>query len=1276
MSIADESFIAREAPHLPIKAIDDITVRGLGSSMHATNKIVVAELRASGKTPSGEAATAIFQVELHLVKDLKPNMLIGIDALGPQEVVINTKQASMTIGRCHNTIIPISIRPRGNKRIELAVRTKAKTVVPPRSFCTIPIEVKQSELPNDRDLLFEPSKTSLAWGDKGGLFTHVVDANLTEVHAYNATNVSLTLQRHLRLGDVVDYEQTDCFLAATQDRHLAIAPRHSDMQLMPMQLETSSFLPKRHQENETVLCNGITIHGNEAQATLLADLVFQFASLWDTPQFINIPEDQYMTIPLIDDWQAKAKFPPKVYPLGQRQRAKVDEVFDELHGQGKMAWSHQPTPFGCPVFVVSQNTAEGIKDRVVVDIRPLNQISQRDNHPLPLQEDIISEIAGFPYITVVDGTAFFHQFRVAEVDRPKLAVNTHRGQEIFNVVVMGHCNSVAYVQRQIETILREHRPYCKPYVDDIVIFSKTLRDHLYHLTCVFTTLQAYNVKLSPKKSFIAFPSLTILGHKVDSLSMATHEDKIEAIQALAFPKSLAQLERYLGMTGWLRKYVRGYAAIARPLTDRKTMLLRQLVKGSKHRKAAAAMTLTFPTADEIKAFNYLQHELSSSLWLTHFDPKRILFFDVDASKEVGLGAIAYHSTNDANNDHDAIFMMHTTATVEPIAFLSRDLTPAERNYWITELEVAAVVWILRKMKHNIDTARKTVIYTDHNATVGIAKATTLCTSSSDRSNLRLIRASQYISQFQNLEIRYKAGNINTVPDALSRLIANRTKPATTSDDGELEHLSAQGYCVAVEAKLGDNLLSQIKEGYQTDPQWKDVIKTVRNIDSPHMTASGEHVFFWHEDLLYYSDDLGRRRICIPKAMTKNVFDMAHDQRHHTGFQRTYHFLCSSVYIVHMAKKLRDYIAHCPVCALNKTTRHQPFGSLKPILTPAVPGHTITIDFIAGLPPAEGFDMILSVTDKFSKHIDLLPGKTTFTAADWASLLINRCFVNGLGQPAVIISDRDRKFLGKFWTGMHQALGTRLIMTTAYHPSADGQSERTNQTAEIAIRHLLFSKSEHEQEWPKLLPMLQAQLNNSISATTKLSPSEMIIGYNVSEGNPLMDNHSVPTDLVSLRETNRREANEAIVFAAEVMKAQYNAKHKAITFNEGDQVFINLRHAYHIQSLRSHPKFKQQRIGPFKVLQKVGKLAYKLDLPAEMRIDPVVSIAHLEPAPNNDPYERTIASENPPVTYADDGEPLYEIEAIVGHQRRRFGRQAEPSLRFRVRWSGYGPEHDS
>ena len=256
---------------------------------------------------------------------------------------------------------------------------------------------------------------------------------------------------------------------------------------------------------------------------------------------------------------------------------------------------------------------------------------------------------------------------------------------------MSYRNSSAYVQRQIDGILREFRSFARAYVDDIVVFSQSLKEHLRHLNQIFRLFGKMNIALKPLKTFLGYPTIALLSQKVDSLGLATADEKLEAISKLEFPRTLKHLETYLGKTGWLRHYIPYYAQKADALQKRKTRLLKasSTAKGNGRKAFSRNTSVDASTATEIDSFEQLQSAFSQPNYLAHFNRKRQLYIDVDASKERGFGVMIYHfkfespplKTSPPLKRHD----------VESIMFLSKTLSPAEEKYWPTELEMAGLV---------------------------------------------------------------------------------------------------------------------------------------------------------------------------------------------------------------------------------------------------------------------------------------------------------------------------------------------------------------------------------------------------------------------------------------------------------------------------------------------------------------------------------------------------------------------------------------------------------
>ncbi|KAJ9307466.1 hypothetical protein DTO217A2_2938 [Paecilomyces variotii] len=313
---------------------------------------------------------------------------------------------------------------------------------------------------------------------------------------------------------------------------------------------------------------------------------------------------------------------------------------------------------------------------------------------------------------------------------------------------------------------------------------------------------------------------------------------------------------------------------------------------------------------------------------------------------------------------------------------------------------------------------------------------------------------------------------------------------------------------------------KLVRGYQTDSKWSQILDDLRN-------ESEATLPYEIEDGLLYSVDRhdGRRRLCIPRSVVPEILRLAYDQVDHPGVDRMLDRL-NGLAIYKVSKLVREYIAHCPECAVNRTRRHRPFGSMQPIMMPPIPFNTLTIDFIMGLPKIrDGLDQAMSVTCKFTKRTTFIPGKATWTAANWAAALLDRLRIGDWGLPRKIVSDRDPKFLSNLWKELFRRLDVQLLFSTAFHPQTDGQSERTNQQAEIALRYFL-SALDTPTDWPLALPRLQEAFNSSKSASTGHTPHQLAYSIKL----------PISTDLVHDIEPEqsfacRIDAKEAVKIAA-------------------------------------------------------------------------------------------------------------------------------------------------
>ena len=786
-------------------------------------------------------------------------MLIGNDVLGPEKIVIDISGQKAYIGSC-NAYSPVTAHQRG-PFFRKHVHAQTTTIVPPHTETMVP--TKPLALPENRDFLFEPSAQG-----KLTMYAHLVDYGMSGVLVRNDSNSSVQIPGKTRLGNVTEMDYDNCFhadvetdFAAIPSQLLARVPPpsipdvNSAAQIHAHRPERNgigdtirthgddirahdgnTIPPRVRDDNSIRACvpgevrcsNGVMLFGDDDAIRALQDLVDAFPTLWVDNGFVRVPEEEWMRISLRHDWQTKVSGKAKVYPLGVQDREVVDKTFDEMHRQGRLDWTKEQTPFSYPVFVVWKTLADGSrKGRAVVDIRGLNSLIVPDAYPVPLQAEIIGSLVGCSHISVLDASSFFYQWRVHPKDRHMLTIVTHRGQETFNVPVMGCMNSIAYVQRQIDKILRPVK-HARAYIDDVVTGATSFRQHLKDLRELFQLFVDYNISISPTKTYLGYPDVNLLGQRVNSLGLTSSEEKLRAISRLRYPKTLGALEHYLGLTGYLRQYVHFYAQLAKPLQELKTTLLKESpsIAGRPRKKYSSTKLLPPPVPAELASFEELQKAMSRPSMLVHFDAAKTLWIDLDASKEFGFGAVVFHVKDESTQEGK----WPTRNTMQPILFLSRLLTSAERNYWPTELEIAGFVWVIKKVRHMVESSKNpTRVQTDHSAILDIFKQSCIVsTTSTMRMNVRLVRASQFLRQFR-LEVTHKPGKEHILPDALSRL-ASCCPSVLPDDHSELDALFA-----ATLVDMNEEFYSKLLKGYQEDNFWKRVIA---QIDENH--ALGEN----------------------------------------------------------------------------------------------------------------------------------------------------------------------------------------------------------------------------------------------------------------------------------------------------------------------------------------------------------------------------------------------------------------------------------------------------
>ena len=420
------------------------------------------------------------------------------------------------------------------------------------------------------------------------------------------------------------------------------------------------------------------------------------------------------------------------------------------------------------------------------------------------------------------------------------------------------------------------------------------------------------------------------------------------------------------------------------------------------------------------------------------------------------------------------------------------------------------------------------------------------------------------------------------------------------------------------------------------------------------------------DGLYYFGD----KVCIPndKSLINSLIREAHDAQGHPSMERTLANLSKTFWWPRMSKTVKHYCKICATCQRIKARTTKPPGTLYPLPKASRPWDTMSMDFISGLPIADGYDSIATFVDTFTKQAHFVPCTSKINAEELSRIYFNHIFkLHGLSR--CIISDRDPLFTSTFWKDLMRQLRTKLNMSSAYHPQTDGQTERTHRTIEQILRG--FVHAQHY-DWLHALPLAEFCYNNSVHSATKFSPFEALYGFN-----PL-----TPPDLIASSNTTAniaqriRDIHELIT---EELKnsdvyMQHDAAKKsnaAITFQEGDKVWLSTEHLkLHNQPSR---KFQQRYIGPYSIISKISEVAYELALPNTMNCHNVFHISRLRPCTTIDVQPDYI-----PVQVEKERQDFI-VDSIVDHDiatARDGFYERGPCLVFKVHWAGYSSSEDT
>lgn len=946
-----------------------------------------------------------------------------------------------------------------------------------------------------------------------------------------------------------------------------------------------------------------------------------------------------------------------LYSLSKAELALLREYLDEYLARGWIR--HSKSPAGAPILFAKKKDGSM---RLCVDYRGLNKITIKNRHPLPLITESLDRLAQAKIYTKLDVREAYHRVRIKEGDEWKTAFRTRYGHFEYTVMPFGLTNAPAQFQAYIHYVLAGLVDVtCIVYLDDILIFSDTEEDHVKHVREVLTRLKQAKLYLKNSKCEWHTRRTEFLGYIVSPEGISIDPKRAKTAQEWPEPRTVRDIRVFLGFMNYYRRFIADFSKVALPLTELTRKSSNSAKGGHAQRKEESVPLQLGERAKH--AFQKLKKSFIEIPILAHFKPERRTKVQVDASGGAIAGILSQYVKEEQR--------------WRPVDFYSRKLIDAEYNYDTHDQELLAIVKSIQHRRRYLEGIHFE-LFTDHQNLQWFMTTKTL--------NHRQVRSYLALSGF-DFTITHQPGRNNPAD-----------KPSRRPDYMEAAKEPVQKYNMAFAPEL-KNILSRVtpaetpvvaattrsqaKTNFPTSlqkarkefqcverhqPREPGTIeeRTETEEDSSDSSEASEPKETSHKPERPRSGQEGATQPMTAEEKAK-ALEECHDSplAGHFGARRTLEKLSRRYKWKGMRKDVEEYCRACPTCQKATPRRHLPFGPLAPLPIPDRPWEEVTMDFITELPPSKlsgvVYDAILVIVCRLTKMAHHVPARANWDGVDLAQAWI-REVIRLHGVPRRIISDRGPLMNSSHWKTFLHYLNSRRVLTSAYHPQTDGQTERQNQTLEQYLR--CYCTLEQD-DWALWISVGEYAYNDSIHATTGVTPFQAYYGMHPRSADWPKQAQSGGETPIAYRTATRilelqRECKEKIRKAQEYQKQYADKKRLPIPFKVGDQVLVSNKH---IKSLRPKKKLDWRYVGPGTIVAQIGPTAFKVDLPGLKSVHPVFHASLLEPYRQNEsiPHPK-VASQHQVGEYGDD---VYYVDKILDHRKN-----SDDQWEYLVKWTGY------